>query len=183
MSFSPALAVDQLWSINLDNSSVKFEVKNMLVKTVKGEFTNFSGTVNYDGRNLQNATVGAEIVTGSVSTGIPKRDAHIMSNDFLDVAHYPKIFFKSKKIVPDESGKFEIVGTLALHGISKPITLKAEPLKEGVSESGKPKLVTTATTTLNRKDYGINMGWVDQGGVAVADRVKIILNLELNQSG
>jgi len=179
LSCCPAWAAENLWKINPENSSVNFQIKNMMVKTVNGQFTDFSGTVNYDGRNLQDAVVSADITTNSIDTGIPKRDVHLKSNDFLDIIHYPKISFKSKKIVSEGSGAFKIMGTLSMHGLLKPVTLSAQPLKVEADASGKTKLITVATTILNRKDFGISMGWVDQGGAAIADKVKVILNIEL----
>jgi len=183
LSCCPAWAAENLWTINPENSSVNFQIKNMMVVTVKGEFTDFSGTVHYDGSDLQDAVVTAEIIVNSIDTGVPKRDLHLKNNDFFDIIHYPTISFKSKKIVPEESGAFKIIGILSMHGVLKPVTLSAQPLKIKSDASGKTKLSTVATTTLNRKDFGISMGWMDQGGAAIADKVKVILNIELMQAG
>jgi polyisoprenoid-binding protein YceI len=183
LSCYPVWAAGNLWLINSENSSVSFKIQKTLLIPVKGEFTNFSGTVSYDGRNLRDATVSAEIVVNSVDTGIPKRDLRLKSNDFFDVVHYPVISFKSRKIVTEESGAFKIIGLLSMHGVMKPVTLTAQPLKAGNDGSGKEKLTTIATTTLNRKDFGISLGWVDQAGTVLSDKVKVILNIELVQSG
>jgi len=179
----PARANSNLWSIHTENSSVDFQIRYLMVAPVKGEFKSFSGTVNYDGSNLQDASVIAEIIVNSIDTGIPKRDLHLKKNDFFDIMHYQTISFKSRKIIPQQSGAFQIIGTLSMHGVLKQVTLNAQPLKEGTDAAGKIKLTTVATTTVNRKDFGISMGWMDQGGAGIGDKVKVTLNIELLPAG
>jgi polyisoprenoid-binding protein YceI len=183
LSSYPMWAAGDQWKINTENSSVKFQINKALVVPVKGEFTDFSGNVVYDGRDLEDATVNAEIIVNSVDTGIAKRDMDLKTDNFFDIKHFPIISFKSKKIIPEQAGTFKIIGSLSMHGLIKVVTLSAQPLKEGTDESGKMKLTTVATATVNRKDFGISMGWVDQAGTVIADKVKIILNIELVQSG
>jgi polyisoprenoid-binding protein YceI len=205
----PAYALKTIWSIDKERSSIEFKVKNMLVKTVCGQFTNFFGTVDYDGVNLSKANVAAEIQIGSISidTKDANRDKHLKTKDFFNVTVFPTISYQSTKIVEDSKGAFKIFGTLNMHGVSRNVMLQATPLKaveekekasdinsitgdayaqvSNLSQSGATnaprRLSTTATASLDRKDFGISTGPLDRGGTLISDQVKIILDIELVQ--
>jgi polyisoprenoid-binding protein YceI len=178
-----AWAIGNIWSINTENSSVNFQLRNFMVAPIKGEFKSFSGRIDYDGQNLQNASVSAEIIVNSIDTGIPKRDLDLKKSGFFDLVHFPTITFKSKKIIPSDSGAFQIIGNLSMHGVIKPVTLNAEALKRTADSSGQIVLSTVATTVLNRKDFGIALGWIDQAGTWISDKVKVTLNIKLVPAG
>ncbi|MBU6451669.1 MAG: YceI family protein [Cyanobacteria bacterium REEB67] len=201
----PAYALKTIWSIDKERSSIEFKVKNMMVKTVCGQFTNFFGTVDYDGVNLDRANVAAEIQIASIDTKDARRDKHLKTRDFFDVAVFPSISYQSNKIVEDSRGAFKIFGNLSMHGVSRNVMLQATPLKavaekasdinsitgdayaqvsnlsQGGATSTSRRLSTTATARLDRKDFGISMGPMDRGGTLVGDQVKIILDIQLVQ--
>ena len=203
----PAYALKTIWSIDKERSTVQFKVKHMMVKTVSGQFKDFFGTVDYDGSNIDQANIAAEIQTASIDTSDSKRDKHLKTKDFFDSATFPTISYKSTKIVQDTKGAFRIFGILTMHGVSRNVTLQATPLhavEEKAEDAGNSisgdayaqvkfshsgagsgtavdvrRLSTTATTSLDRKDFGISMGAIDRGGTLIGDQVKIVLEIQL----
>jgi polyisoprenoid-binding protein YceI len=153
----------------------------MMLKTVSGQFKNFFGTIDFDGNNLDAATVNAEIQVGSIDTSNAGRDKHLRTKDFFDASSFPTMTYKSNKIVVDSKGAFKIYGTLSMHGLSRNVTLDAEPLHSASrsDDGGNERLGTTAVATLDRKDFGISSGPLDRGGTVVSDQVKIIMDIEL----
>ena len=182
VSAAPSFAASSLWTIDSDHSAVTFKLKHMSVGTVAGRFKKVSGTVNYDGRNLREAAVEAAVDTQSLDTQSKKRDEHLKSKSFFDANEFPSMSFKSQKIVPGESGSFKIKGIISIHGYAREVSLDAEPLKEMISENGEKRLVTSATTRLDRKDFGISMGLLDRGGALIGDKVQVVLNIQLVNS-
>jgi len=185
--FLPVSAKEQIatasgWTIDPAHSSARFSIKHMMISNVNGSFGKVSGNVQYDGKNLPKADVDATIDVASIDTNEPKRDEHLKSKDFFDVEKYPTITFKSKKITTTNDG-FKILGVLTMHGVSKDITLDAEPMGPIVNAHGKTRTGTSATAKINRKDFGISYHQtLDNGGAMVGDDVKITLDVELVQA-
>jgi polyisoprenoid-binding protein YceI len=178
-----AQAASNVWNIDQEHSSVGFRVKHLGVSNVSGQFKKFVGTVSYDGRNIRSAVIDAKIKTRSVETRSEKRDDRLMGKSFFDAEEYPAITFKSQKIVPADLGGFKINGVISIHGFAREITLDAQPLREiQTPDTGMRRLITTATTQLDRKDFGISMGPLDRGGVIISDKVQVTLNIELVHS-
>jgi polyisoprenoid-binding protein YceI len=181
---APAAAQTTTWQIDGAHSQATFAVTHMMVSTVRGEFGKMSGTVEYDGKDLSKARVNAAIDATTISTREAKRDAHLKSADFFDVEKFPTITFTSKRIVPGAAGSFKVVGDLTMRGVTKEVTLDVTgptgPIKGGRGES---RMGASATTTLNRKDFGVSWSRaLDGGGVVVGDEVKVTLDLELVQA-
>ena len=118
-SCTQAKAANDLWTIDPEHSQVVFKVKHMAVSSIVGEFKNLTGTVEFDGRNLRQANVQAMVDTQSLNTHSPQRDERWKGKAFFDADQYPRISFKSQKIVPDQSGNFKIQGILAIHGYAR----------------------------------------------------------------
>lgn len=180
-SAGPAAA--QTWEIDSAHSQSSFAVRHMMVSTVRGDFGKTSGTVEFDGKNLSSLRVNATIDVNSVNTREQKRDDHLRSADFFEVAKYPTITFVSKRAEPAGEGKFRLVGDLTMKGVTKEVVLDVTgptaPVKGG---RGETRVGATATTTLNRKDYGVTWNRVlDTGGVAVSDEVQVTIDLALVQ--
>ena len=177
----PALAAKKSWTIDREHSQISFKVKSLMVKTVSGQFKNFFGTVDYDGNNLDAATVNAEIQVGSIDTTNASRDKHLRTKDFFDASSFPTMTYKSNKIVVDSKGAFKVYGTLSMHGMSRNVTLDAGPLHSvpRSEDNGNERLATTAVAALDRKDFGIASGPLDKGGAMVSDQVKVIMDIEL----
>jgi polyisoprenoid-binding protein YceI len=179
---SPVLAVDTQWKIDPAHTKAGFTVKHMMVSNVHGEFGKVSGTAHYDGNSLATSDVSAVIDTASIDTSEPQRDQHLKSPDFFDAAKYPTITFKSKKVVSDADG-FKIIGDLTMHGVTKTVTLSAEPLPPPIKDPmGFLRTGTEAKTKINRKDFGVAFDKVmDNGGALVGDDVDVTIEVELIQ--
>ncbi len=168
------------WEIDAAHSAVKFSVKHMMVSKVSGNFGKVEGKVNYDGKNLNKASVDATIDVTTIDTQEPKRDEHLKKKDFLDTEKYPTMKFVSTKVKPTKGGAFNIEGNLTLHGVTKKVTLNAEPLSKPVTFKGKPHMGASARTKINRKDFGVSYnGMLDNGGAMVGDDINIEIDLEL----
>jgi polyisoprenoid-binding protein YceI len=178
---APAQA--SVWEVDSAHSSVEFSVRHMMVSTAKGRFDKVTGTVDLDDKTPTKSTVELTIDATTIDTHEPKRDGHLKSPDFFDVAKYPTITFKSTKIDKAGKAKFKVTGDLSMHGVTKPVTLIVEgpsvPQKNimtGGVNSG-----ISATGKLNRKDWGLtwNKPLEAAGGVLVGDEVTLDVNLEL----
>jgi polyisoprenoid-binding protein YceI len=178
---SPAVASAATYEIDPAHSSAQFAVKHMMVSTVRGEFTKLSGTANLDDKDLKNASVQATIDATTISTGVGKRDEHLRSPDFFDTAKFPTITFKSTSVKKAGADKYKVAGDLTLHGVTKPVVLDVEsPTTEIKDPYGNTKRGAVATTTINRKDFGLNWNTaLEAGGVLVGDSVKVTIDLQL----
>jgi polyisoprenoid-binding protein YceI len=172
------------WAIDSQHSSAGFKVKHMIVSNVSGQFGGVSGSADYDGKDVKTLKVNAEIDTTTINTGEAGRDDHLRNPDFFDVDKYPKIIFKSTKVVPQGEGKFQLVGDLTMHGVTKSVTLSVEgPSPVLTDAKGTSRVGASATATLNRKEFGITYNKVlDNGGVSVGEDVKIDLEIEMTKS-
>jgi polyisoprenoid-binding protein YceI len=169
------------WEIESSHSHAQFSVRHMMISNVRGDFSRVSGTVDYDGKNIDQAKVDATIDVSAVNTGEAARDKHLLQADFFDFAKYPKMIFKSKKVVPVDAGHFKLIGDLTLRGITKEVTLDVDgPTPEIKDPQGNVKIGASETTKINRKDFGISMNNVlDNGGAMIGNDVAITIDLEL----
>lgn len=172
----------QTWTIDTGHSSAQFAVRHLMVSTVRGDMGKVTGTISFDGKNLAAATVDATIDVSGINTRDEKRDGHLKSADFFDVATHPTMTFKSKKVVPNADGSFKLVGDLTMRGVTKEVTLDAEALRPAVKMGNSLRTGTTATTKLNRQDFGVKWSrTIDGGGLVVSDEVAVTIDLELTQ--
>jgi len=168
------------WTIDPSHSLVEFSAKHMMFTTVKGRFTGVRGSIAADESNPANSSVEVTIDAASLTSGDEKRDGHLKSPDFLDVATYPEITFKSTRVQPlDDAGdKLRVVGDLAVHGVTKEVVLDTEKTGVGKTPFGTEVAGFSATTSLNRKDWGLNWNVaLEAGGVLVGETVKLALDL------
>jgi polyisoprenoid-binding protein YceI len=169
------------WEIDASHSSAGFAVKHMMVSTVRGQFEKMSGTVKIDDQDPTKSIIDVTIDAASIDTRDAKRDEHLKSPDFFDVAKHPKITFKSKKIVKGANGKLLATGDLTMRGVTKPVTLQVEPLSQALKNPwGQTVRGVSATATLNRKDWGL--AWnkaLETGGVLVGEEVQLQIDAEL----
>jgi len=168
------------WAVDKSHSEADFSVKHMGISTVHGSFRGISGVLRFEAGNPSVWSVDATIDVNSVDTGVASRDNHLKSADFFDVAKYPTMTFKSTSVKPEGSG-YSIMGDLTLHGVTKPVTLALEPVgDERVGMDAKSvHRGFTATTTINRKDFGLTWnGTLKSGDAVVGDQVKIELDIE-----
>ena len=177
---STSIAATTNWNIDPTHSSASFKVKHMMISDVRGSFRDLQGTIAIDESNLANSQVNITIVATSIDTGIKKRDDHLRSADFFDVAKYPNLIFSSKQIRNIKNGEFELVGDLTLHGVTKEVVLNvAGPTVEAKDPWGNIRRAAQATTKINRKDFGL--GWnaaLETGGVLVGEEIQIELDIQ-----
>lgn len=167
------------WKIDPDHSVAAFVVKHMMITDVRGQFNKIAGTIEFDPSNITGTTVELEIDTAGIYTGIPKRDEHLRSQDFLDVGKYPKITFRSTSCAVHNYNSCRITGALDICGITSQVTLTMEffgPVKSPEDETG---MGFSAWTVLNREDFGIKWNVpLGNGGLMVGRDVQIIMNIE-----
>jgi len=177
---APALAqTTSTWEIDPAHSSIQFGVRHLMISTVKGKFPKFTATAVADEKEPTRAVVEASIDTASIDTGEAKRDEHLRSPDFFDVAKYPTITFKSTKVEPAGDHRYKLHGDLTMHGVTKPVVLDVEATAPVKGMRGETRAGARATTKVNRKDFGINWSkTMDGGGVVVGDDVDVTIEVE-----
>lgn len=176
LPFATALLFGAEYEIVPEHSSVLFSIKHMMMTSLKGEFDKFSGNVTYDPNDLTASKLELTIDAASVSTHDAKRDKQFKSADLLNVAEFPVIRFKSTRIERSPGSMF-ITGDLTIKDTTRQVVFTVEgPAPE--SPDGRSQ--TTATTRINRRDWGLNFNALKQaGGVVMADEVLITLNIEV----
>lgn len=178
-----AAAEPSIWKIDPSHSSVQFAVRHLMVSTVRGHFGTISGVARIDETDLTKSSVEATIDATSIDTRDEKRDAHLKDTDFLDVAKYPTISFKSKSVRKLDDTHFEVVGDLTLRGVTRPVVLRAEGSPVPITDPhGTVKLGGVARARIDRQDFGVSFGtMMDNGGLVVGDDVEITIDVELNR--
>lgn len=165
------------WTIDSAHSHVGFVVTHLMVSKVRGAFAEFEGTIE-TGDSPANSKVVASIRTSSVDTKNDTRDDQIRSDDFLDVEKHPTMTFESTS-VRSEGAEWRIDGNLSIRGTTKAVALVVESGLFGLGFDGKPKLGLSASTVINRLDFGVNVNApVPRGGLFLADNVTIVLDIE-----
>jgi polyisoprenoid-binding protein YceI len=176
----PVLAHADTWQIDPMHTNVEFTVRHMMISNVKGQFTKTSGTVTVNGSDPTSAQIDATIDATSIDTRVERRDNDLKGPNFLDVAKYPTITFKSSKVEAAGPGKWKVTGDLTLHGVTKLVVLDVEatgtPIKDPM---GNTRAGASATTKINRKDFGLSYNKaLEAGGVMVGDEVAISIDVE-----
>ncbi len=176
-----AAATTTTWQIDPQHTAAGFAVKHLMISTVRGQFKGVTGTVNWEDQDISKSTVDITIDANTVDTSEPKRDADLKSDKFFDVAKYPTITFKSKKIEQVSAGKLKITGDLTIHGVTKEAVLDVEGPTPPVKDPwGNTRVAANATTKINRQDFGVKWNAnMDGGGVVVGDDVAITIDLEM----
>jgi polyisoprenoid-binding protein YceI len=170
----PALAAET-WNIDSSHTQTSFSVKHLLISTVRGEFEKTTGKVVLDEADVTKSTVEASIPVATISTREEKRDTHLKSPEFFDAAKFPTITFKSTKVEKAGEG-LKVTGDLTMHGVTKPVVLDVTgPTKEIKDPWGLSRRGVSATTKLNRKDFGVSYG----PDAVVSDQVTITIDAEL----
>jgi polyisoprenoid-binding protein YceI len=166
-----------IWQLDPAHSTVEFAVKHMMFTTVRGRFKSFTGSVHINERNPDQSRVEVTIDAASIDTGVPDRDAHLRSPDFLDVEHHPKIVFRSTRVDgahKKEGDRFRVAGELEIRGKSIPVTLDATFEGLGTDPWGKQRAGFSARTEIDRREWGLQWNQaLETGGVLVANSVKI----------
>jgi polyisoprenoid-binding protein YceI len=179
----PAAAQLTSWNIDSGHSNAQFAVRHMMVTNVRGQFGRMSGTVQWDPKDLAKTAVETTIDATTIDTRNAKRDAHLKSPDFFDVEKFPSLAFKSVKVDRAGEGRLRIAGELTIHGVTKPVVLDVEgPTPEIKGPGGRARMGASATTRINRKDFGLQWNRpLEAGGWVVGDEVSITIDVELIQ--
>jgi polyisoprenoid-binding protein YceI len=175
----PALA--STWEIDPMHTSAQFAVRHLVISTVRGKLGKVTGVVNLDDSDLTKSSVQTTIDATGIDTDETKRDEHLRSADFLDVATHPTVTFNSKKVEKVSDEKYKVTGDLTIRGVTKEVVLDVagspDPLKD---PSGNTKLGGVARTVINRKEFGVNWSQsLDGGGLVVGDDVDVTVDVEL----
>lgn len=173
------------WQIDPAHSSVELAVKHMMFTTVRGRFKDVKGTIEVDLQNPDRSVVNVEIAAASIDTGVADRDAHLRSADFLDAETFPTLTFRSRRVegaAKIEGDRFKIVGDLTIRGKSVEVTLDAVYLGSGKDPWGNVKSGLEATTTIDRRDWGLTWNQaLKTGGILVANEIRIEIQVQALQ--
>ena len=164
--------------IDRSHSEVAFQVRHLLSK-VRGRFSDFSGTIQYDEARPENSRVAVSIQARSIDTAEPDRDKHLQSADFFDAEKYPTLTFESTSVTPRGGDIYDVAGDLTIHGVTRRVVLPASFLGTAQDPWGNTKFVFEAELSLNRKDFGLNWNAaLETGGFLVGDEVKVMLSIQ-----
>ncbi len=165
--------------IDTQHSAVSFQVTHLMFMKVAGKFREFEGTFEFDDDTSTISNIDVTIQAATIDTNVEARDKDLRSHRFFDAEKFPTLTFKSSTPTQLSEGKAQITGTLTMHGVEKEVVLDAKLLGKGKDPWGNLKYGFEATTTINRKDFG--MAWnevLEAGGVMVGDEVEVTLNIE-----
>ena len=170
-----------VWTIDSFSLRGAVAVRHLMVSTVRGDFGGVQGTVEFDGKDAKTLKVDATIDVATVNTREAKRDEHLRSADFFDVAKSPKITFKSKSAEAAGPGKIKVVGDLTLKGVTKEVVLMvAGPSRRPRARGARRSWALSASTKINRTDFGLTWNKaLETGGVLVGEEVAITIDMEL----
>jgi polyisoprenoid-binding protein YceI len=177
-STATAPTTTTVWQIDPAHTSVEFSVRHMMVSTVKGRFAVIRGTITDVADDPSNSSVEVDIDAASLTTNDDRRDGHLLSPDFLHAENHPTLTFKSKRISGTRDA-FTVVGDLTIRGETREVTLDVSFNGIGTSPYGQTIAGFSASTRLNRKDFGLNWNVaLETGGVLVGDQIKVDIELE-----
>lgn len=181
----PAAVPAGTWELDSAHTAVQFKVRHLMVSNVRGDFEKVSGKITYDGDDISRSSAEITIDANSINTRVAKRDKHLKSPDFLDAEKYPLLVFQSKKVEKAGEGKLKVTVDLTIRGVTREVVLDVEgPTPPVKDPQGKMHVGGTASTTINRKDFGLTWNKaVEAGGLVVGDEVEIIIDIEIVQEG
>lgn len=176
----PLSALASTWNLDPDHSAAQFKVKHLMISNVRGNFEKISATLHLDDRDITRSRVDVNIDVASINTGVNKRDDHLRSPDFFDATKFPAMTFVSTRVEKAGPGKLTVTGNLTIKGVTRPVVLRVDGLTPEVRDPwGQIRRGASATTTINRKDFGITWNKsMDNGGVVVGEEVAIQLEVE-----
>ena len=176
--------MQETWAIDAAHSLVEFSVKHMMIATVKGRFTDVSGSVTVVGDDPISAEIDVSIVAQTIDSGVPQRDGHLRSADFFHVDEHPTITFRSEQVRRSASGELLVLGSLTIRGVTREVVLTVEELGRMPDPSGSERAAFSATTRIRRRDFGLTWNQIlETGGVTVSDEVRISLDVQLVRVG
>ena len=173
----PPLGPNQ-WRIDGSHSAANFSVRHLMVSTVRGQLGRITGTLEYDGKDVNSIKADVSIDVNAISTQNGGRDKHLRSDDFFDVANHPNITFKSKRVEAAGDSRFKLIGDLTIRGTTKEVALDVEGPSPVVKTQRGIATGATATTRIKRLEYGLKYNNMVEAGPVVSDEVTITIDLE-----
>ncbi|MGC2720120.1 MAG: YceI family protein [Candidatus Acidiferrales bacterium] len=172
---APSQEQTSTWQIDPAHANAQFTVRHLSISNVSGQFNKMGGTIRLDDKDVTKSVVNATIDVTSVDTRDSTRDNDLKSDHFFDVAKYPTMTFVSTKIEIAGAGKLKMTGNLTLHGVTKEVTFDVDGPSDAITDPWKnQRRGASATTTINRRDFGITT----YPAAAIGDDVKITLDIE-----
>jgi polyisoprenoid-binding protein YceI len=177
---STTAASTTTWNIDPVHSVAEFKVRHMMISNVKGQFTGISGVLNLNEDDVTKSSVEATIDAASINTRDAQRDGHLKSADFFDVEKFPALAFKSTHVARTADGELTIDGELSIHGVTRKVTFAVEgPSAPAKDPWGNTRIGLSATTKINRKDFGLVWNSsLETGGVLLGDEITITLDVQ-----
>jgi polyisoprenoid-binding protein YceI len=177
---APEATTTTTWNIDPVHSHAQFKVKHMMISNVKGEFTAVTGKLELNGADISKSRVEASVDATTINTREAQRDAHLKSADFFDVEKFPVLTFKSTRISKEGTDELAVQGDLSIHGVTRNVVFEVEgpsaPMKD---PWGNTRIGLSATTRINRKDFGLTWNSaLETGGIMVGEDVTITLDVE-----
>jgi polyisoprenoid-binding protein YceI len=172
-----AAAATSTWQIDPAHTAAQFAVKHLLISTVRGEFKGVTGAVTWDDQDITKSSVNVTIDATTVDTGTAARDSDLKGAHYFDVAKFPTITFKSTKIEKAGPQSLNVTGDLTIHGVTKSVVLAVDGPSDSIKDPwGNTRAAISATTKVNRQDFGVS-----GGAGAVGDDINIIIDLEMTK--
>src|SRR5205085_11624358 len=167
------------WTVDPMHTQVEFSAKHMGIMTVKGHFTGVQAAITFAEDDFSASSVEASITAGTLTTNDARRDAHLKSADFLDVEQFPTIAFRSTRIAHAAHDRYTMTGDLTIRDVTRPVTLEVVYSGQGKDPMGNLHAGFSASTTINRKDWGLSWNVaLETGGLLVGDQIRIALEVE-----
>lgn len=168
------------WNIDPAHTTAEFKVRHMMITNVKGHFKPVNGVITIDETDVSRSHVEASIDAASIDTREPDRDTHLRSAEFLDVEKFPTLTFTSTSVTGTGQAELEVEGDLTIHGVTRKVTFLVEgPTAPGKDPWGNTRIGLSASTKINRKDFGLTWNAaLETGGILVGDEVTITLDVE-----
>jgi polyisoprenoid-binding protein YceI len=180
MATTTSPAAITTWNIDPAHSAAEFKVRHMMISNVKGTLKGISGTLTEHATDASLSSIEATVDVSTINTGEVQRDGHLKSADFFEVEKYPTMTFKSTRVVQKGEGEYAVAGDLTMHGVTRQVTFAVEgPSAPGKDPWGNTRIGLTATTKVNRKDFGLNWNAaLETGGILVGEDVHITLDVQ-----
>ncbi len=183
LALGVVLAATTLWAdkytLDAAHSEVEFAVRHMMISKTKGDFKEYAGVVEFDGKDLNTLKFDVTVKTASIDTKIEKRDEHLKGEDFFDAAKFPEIKFVSTAIKNIKGNSFDVVGKLTIKGVTKEVTIPMTYAGTVTSPWGQTVAGFEGEFAINRTDYGLTWNKaLEAGGVVVGEEVTISIQAE-----
>jgi polyisoprenoid-binding protein YceI len=166
------------WAIDPAHSAARFSVKHMMVSTVRGTLGKVTGTIEFDGKTAESIKADVTIDLATINTDNDSRDKDLKSDNFFDVAKYPTVKFKSKRVQADGQGKFKLVGDLTMHGVTKEVTLDVEGPSPALQQGPNIRIGASATAKIDRREWGLLYNRAVELAPVVGDDIQIQIDVE-----